>query len=232
MLVQPRDGVLSFSVPQWGMSPRTLLLPLVMLACAGCAGGKSGPASSSASFGNQIDPSVAAPAAENVQNPLTQIERADVVETVDAGLGKFLGNFSTEPAFDENEQFEGFRIVRIRNPELFRGLGLGRGDVVTRINEKPIESPPQAYEAFIALRTAPSLDIDYLRGGRPMRLSLPIVGEARPASSSAKTGSSAKTEQPGSQGSPSENAAESQQDARPVSIEAHGETPSGSAAKK
>jgi hypothetical protein len=114
---------------------------------------------------------------------------------VDAGLGRFLGNFSTEPAFDKDEQFEGFRIVRIRNPEMFRGLGLGRGDVITRINEKPIESPPQAYEAFVSLKTAASLDIDYLRGGRSMRLSLPIVGEAPAAApQSAKTGKVAKSQ--------------------------------------
>lgn len=137
----------------------------------------------SASLVGSLDESSAAPPVENVQSPVTQLERADVVRTVDEGLGRFLGNFSTEPAFDQNEQFQGFRIVKVRNRDLFRGLGIGRGDVVTRINDLPIESPPQAYAAFVSLKTAPSLDIDYLRGGRKMRLSLPIVGEAPPESS-------------------------------------------------
>lgn len=223
MLALLRHGFSGFSAPYWGMSPMKMFLPLATLICVGCAGGKSEAVNAPAAFGNQIDPSGAAPPAENVQSPVTQIERADVVETVDAGLGKFLGNFSTEPAFDQNEQFEGFRIVRIRNPELFRGLGLGRGDVVTRINEKPIESPPQAYEAFIALKTAPSLDIDYLRGGRPMRLSLPIVGEARPSAVSAKTES--KTSEKGKD-------AEEQESSRPISIQAQGEPAAKPATKK
>lgn len=155
----------------------------------------------SASIVSGLDDSSAAPPVENVQSPVTQLERADVVRTVDEGLGRFLGNFSTEPAFDENEQFQGFRIVKVRNRDLFRGVGIGRGDVVTRINQLPIESPPQAYAAFVSLKTASSLDIDYLRGGRKMRLSLPIVGEApaeSPPNSENSEGKAAKSDAPAS----------------------------------
>lgn len=119
----------------------------------------------------------AAPPIEVVAVPVTQLERGDVVETVDAGLGRFLGSFVTEASLNEQGKFLGFKIVRVNDPDLFQGLGIGPGDVVTSINDRPIERPGEAYEAFVALRSAPSLEIAYLRGGHPMRLSLPIVGK-------------------------------------------------------
>jgi S1-C subfamily serine protease len=124
--------------------------------------------------------SLAAPPIENVQAPITQLERQDVVETVDAGLGAFLQDFSTEPSLTPEGEFVGFKIVRIHDRKKYEGLGIGPGDVVTSINGRPIERPTQAYAAFVSLKTAQSLDIEYLRGGRVMRLSLPIVGEAKP----------------------------------------------------
>ena len=117
-----------------------------------------------------------APPMENVSVPVTQLERKDVIATVDAGLGQFLQSVEIEPSLTESGAFMGFRIVRVVDSESFRGLGIGAGDVVTSINQHPIERPNEAYEAFVGLRTAERLDIDYLRGGRPMRLSLPIVG--------------------------------------------------------
>jgi S1-C subfamily serine protease len=112
--------------------------------------------------------------------PIIELDRRDVVATVDAGLGRFLAEFLTEPALNARGEFEGFRIVRVTDPQKFRGLGIGPGDVVRSINGQPIERPGQAYEAFVALKSAESLDIDYTRSGRPMRLSLPIVGVATP----------------------------------------------------
>ena len=122
-----------------------------------------------------------APPMEVVSMPITSLERSEVIEVIDAGLGAFLADFVTEPSLDERGAFQGFLIVEITDPARFRGLGLGPGDVVTRINDQPIERPAEAYAAFIALRTAPSLEISYLRGGRPMRLSLPIVASKEPA---------------------------------------------------
>ncbi len=121
-----------------------------------------------------------APPIENVQAPLTQLERESVDRTVDEGLGTFLRRFSTEPALSPEGEFQGFRIVGVEDREFFKGLGIGIGDVVTAINGQPIERPTEAYAAFVGLKTAQLLEIDYLRGGRPMRLSLPIVGEPKP----------------------------------------------------
>ena len=123
-----------------------------------------------------------APVIENVQTPITELQREDVVKTVDAGLGSFLQSFQTEASLNQEGEFEGFRIVRIVDRERFRGLGIGAGDVVTSINGQSIERPMQAYAVFMSLKTAELLEIDYLRAGRKMRLSLPILGELPSAS--------------------------------------------------
>lgn len=122
---------------------------------------------------------------ENVSTPITQLERKDVLATIDAGLGRFLQKFDMEPSLTPAGEFSGFRIVRIHDADSFQGLGIGPGDIITSINQHPIERPTEAYEAFIGLRTAEALDIDYVRGGRSMRLSLPIVGSAESAKSPA-----------------------------------------------
>lgn len=158
---------------------RPLCAVLAMALCVAC-GSKSPPPKPLTGMGPEMntEDSLAASPIENVQAPITQLERQDVVDTVDAGLGSFLQDFSTEPSLTPEGEFVGFKIVRVHNRKKYEGLGIGPGDVVTSINGRPIERPTQAYAAFVSLKTAQSLDIEYLRGGRLMRLSLPIVGEA------------------------------------------------------
>lgn len=132
-----------------------------------------------------------APPVESVARPVTHLEREDVVATVDAGLGRFLQHLEMEASLTPSGEFTGFRIVRIVTPNLFDGVGIGAGDIVTRVNDQPIERPIEAYEAFVALKAAESLDIDYVRGGRLMRLSLPIMDGV--GSEGAKTAPSSKT---------------------------------------
>lgn len=136
---------------------------------------------------------------ESVDVPLTELTRKDVVETVDAGLGKFLQQLEVEAVVDEGV-FHGFRIVRFQDPARWSGVGLMPGDVVLRINGAAIERPDQAHQVFSSLKTAPALELDYERGGQPMKLALPIVGEApaptTPASSSAPASGAPPTPAP------------------------------------
>lgn len=162
--------------------PPTLLNPVWAIGfatvCIACAGKQTAPKPLTG-MGPEMNTqeSLAAAPIENVQAPITHLDRRDVVETVDAGFGSFLQDFETEPALTPEGTFEGFRIVRVHDRKKYEGLGIGPGDVVTSINGQPIERPAQAYAAFVSLKTASSLDVEYLRGGRMMRLSLPIVGE-------------------------------------------------------
>jgi hypothetical protein len=134
---------------------------------------------------------------ESVDVPLTQLERADVVATVDAGLGAFLQEVEVRASMVDGA-FQGFEIVRFDKPDRWRGVGLLPGDVIVRINDQPIERPEQAYAAFAALKSAPALEVSYLRQDRAMRLSLPIVGEApsAPAPASAPASASATPSSP------------------------------------
>lgn len=162
--------------PQQFIAP-VIAISGVLVFLEACSGGQNESLSPPNFSGQREDASTAAPPVENVQAPITHLERKDVVEVVDLGMGRFLQKFSVEESLNEQGAFQGFRIVHVEERRYFEGLGIGLGDVITKINDQPIERPAQAYAAFVGLKTAPRLDIDYLRGGRPMRLSLPIVGE-------------------------------------------------------
>lgn len=108
------------------------------------------------------------------------LARADVERVVDAGLGRFLAHVSIEPRLSAG-RFAGWSIVALEPPELWRGVDLRPGDVVTQINGMPIEREMEAYDAFQAVRQAPALEVSYLRGTEPRRLRFDIVGAASPA---------------------------------------------------
>ena len=153
------------------------LLAVALLGVAGCGHPKEAEDPHVVESAGLPDVETRAPVLESVDTPLTELERAKVVKAVDDGLGHFLQRVELEASLKEG-RFEGFRIVRFAVPEDWRGVGILVGDVITSINDLPIERPEQAHAAFVALRTAPALEVAYLRAGSPMRLSLPIVGPA------------------------------------------------------
>ena len=105
------------------------------------------------------------------------IAREALVPVLDEGLGKFLQNVETEPAFHKGA-FVGFRILSLfpGEPE-FASLDLRPGDTVTRVNGKSIERPEQAIAVWDELRTASNLVVDYRRDGEPHTLRFTIVDE-------------------------------------------------------
>lgn len=155
-----------------------LLLSLCLLSACG---GSQKEAQAPQVLAQSQDASVAG-VQESVDVPLTQLERAEVAATVEAGLGSFLQQVELEESLKEGE-FEGFRIVRFTEPARWRGVGLQPGDVILSVNDASIERPEQAYAVFVSLKTADVLEVAYLRGGQPMRLSLPIKGEPSPSES-------------------------------------------------
>jgi len=101
-----------------------------------------------------------------------RLKRADVERVVDAGLGRFLGQVAIEPHLSAG-RFTGWSIVGLQPPELWRGVDLQLGDVVTRINGMPIERDVQAFDAFQAVRHAEQLEVSYLRQGQSLRYHRP-----------------------------------------------------------
>jgi general secretion pathway protein C len=104
--------------------------------------------------------------------PVT-LRRQEMVQVVDAGLGRFLQKVDVEPSF-ANGRFQGFRIVELRPGSFWQSVDLQPGDVVLSVNGMPIERDKQAYDAFQTLRTARELRVDYLRDGQPRSLVYPI----------------------------------------------------------
>ncbi len=108
------------------------------------------------------------------------LKRADVERVVDAGLGQFLAQVAVEPSLSGGK-FRGWSIVGLAPAEAWRGVDLQPGDVVTRVNGMAIEREMEAYDAFQAVRQAPTLEVTYLRQNQPRTLRFTIVGAPSPA---------------------------------------------------
>lgn len=108
------------------------------------------------------------------------LRRADVERVVDAGLGRFLGSVVIEPSLSAGK-FKGWSIVGLQPADLWGGVDLQPGDVVTKVNGMPIEREVEAFDAFQAVRQAPMLEITYLRQNQPRTLRFTIVGAPSPA---------------------------------------------------
>ncbi|MGD8606907.1 MAG: hypothetical protein PVH21_06415 [Myxococcales bacterium] len=104
-----------------------------------------------------------------------RIARAEITAVLDDGLGRFLQNVETEPAFYKGA-FVGFRIVSLfPGDPAYASLDLRPGDTVTSVNGKPIERPEQAAAIWEGLRTASNLVVDYRRGDESYALRFAIV---------------------------------------------------------
>jgi len=103
------------------------------------------------------------------------ISRSDLVPVLEGGLGRFLQNVETEPAFHQGA-FVGFRIVSFFPGDLeYASLDLRPGDIVTHVNGRSIERPEQAVAVWEALRTASDLVVLYRRGDDDLALKFRIV---------------------------------------------------------
>lgn len=124
-------------------------------------------------------PDVAGAAQSTPASPGT-LQRADVERIVDAGFGRFLTHVDVEPSVSAGK-FKGWSIVALQPPELWSGIDLQPGDVVTRVNGMPIERELEAYDAFQSVRAANKLEVSYLRQNQPRTLTYVIVGKPSPA---------------------------------------------------
>ncbi len=152
----------------------TSLVSLLSLFCAACGSGAPMPAESA------MPPELVAHPPSKPRAPVTSLGRSGVREVVRGGMGRFLQDVSLEDTpVMRNGKFLGFRVVALFGP--LEDSELRPGDVVTRVNGKPIEHPEEALVVFQSLTTATELVVDYERGGKAQQLKLPIVDDAAPA---------------------------------------------------
>lgn len=125
-------------------------------------------------------PPPAAPVASNTQAPPGKLFRDDVVHVVDQGAGSFLQKIKVEPNL-RDDKFAGWIVRALYPRDFWEGVDLQPGDIVTQVNDKPIERDSQAFEVFQSLKTAPVLKVSYLRDGTPRTLSYEIIERNVPA---------------------------------------------------
>ncbi|MEP6654123.1 MAG: hypothetical protein ABJA82_12240 [Myxococcales bacterium] len=110
------------------------------------------------------------------------IRRAALVRTLDAGLGAWLRGVDVEGKVDRGH-FQGWLVRGIYSGDpCWSDVDVLPGDVVTRINHRPIERPEEAQAVWTALRTSSEILIELLRDGRPRSLKFLVVETAAEAS--------------------------------------------------
>jgi len=136
----------------------------LLLACmlVGCGGAKTEEASTSADVSAADAPPVE-----------TELHRAALDELLAKGPAYVLAMVQIDSVMADG-RFTGFKIVSFRTA-LPAYLELAPGDVVTRVNDLPVERPEQFFEVFEKLKTATEVKFDILRGGAPKTLTYPIV---------------------------------------------------------
>jgi len=121
--------------------------------------------------------------------PVGSVERREVEQTVEAGLGAFLQRLSVEPVI-EGDKFVGFRLVDIDPAMIRQGIDIQVGDVLTKANGHSLEVETEAFAAFEGLRTAKEIRLALRRNGRQQEVVIPIIGDptSGPTTSGADAG--------------------------------------------
>jgi serine protease Do len=122
-----------------------------------------------------LSPSSAPPPSCDARRGRDGLRRAAVVRTVDGGLGHWLQRVDVDPKL-EHGRFRGWIIRNLpAGDACYADLDLRAGDVVTRINGRPVERPEEASDIWDGLRTSSTLVIDFTRSGQPRTLRFKIV---------------------------------------------------------
>lgn len=135
---------------------------------AGCA---ADPAPSSNAPGVER---VIAPAPRVVGPPAGALFRDDVNALIDRGFPQFLQRIDVEPRLVDG-QFRGWSIVGLQPSEFWKGVDLHPGDVVTRVNDLPIERETEAFDVFESLKQSDALRVAFQRDGQSRVLEYKIV---------------------------------------------------------
>lgn len=149
--------------------------------------GSAAPADQDASAGDDPEgepaanaPNVAAPGMPAVCHArvgVRGIRRSALKRTVDGGLGNWLRGVEVEPRV-ERGQFRGWLVQRVYEGDpCWADVDLKSGDIVTRVNRRPIERPEQAHAVWSSLREARDIVVDYERAGRPRTLRFDVVDD-------------------------------------------------------
>ena len=105
------------------------------------------------------------------------VRRSALVRLIDAGLPRWMQGVEGDRAL-ANHRFQGWLIKSIHPGDpCYQDIDLQHGDVVQKVNGKSIEKPEQAFDVAQSLKTAPAIVVEFLRDGKPQRLTIAIADE-------------------------------------------------------
>lgn len=116
----------------------------------------------------------APPAAQ--RPPQGALYREDVNATLARGFPEFLQHVDVEPRLVDG-QFRGWSIVQLNPSEFWSGVDLRPGDIVTRVNDLPIERETEAFDAFESLKKSDALRVAFQRDGQSRVLEYKIISK-------------------------------------------------------
>jgi type II secretory pathway component PulC len=114
-----------------------------------------------------------------VQKPVSRppqgaLYREDVNALIERGFPEFLQRVDVEPRLVDG-QFRGWSIVQLNPREFWSDVDLRPGDIVTRVNDLPIERETEAFDAFQSLKQSDALRVAFERGGQTRVLEYKII---------------------------------------------------------
>ena len=119
-----------------------------------------------------------APAAQKIpaRPPQGALYRDDVNALIERGFPQFLQRVEVEPRLVDG-QFRGWSIVNLNPSDFWSGVDLKPGDVVTRVNDLPIERETEAFDAFESLKQSDALRVAFQRDGQSRVLEYKIISK-------------------------------------------------------
>ena len=118
-----------------------------------------------------------APAQKVAPRPPTgALYRDDVNALIERGFPQFLQRVEVEPRLVDGE-FRGWSIVNLNPSDFWSGVDLKPGDIVTRVNDLPIERETEAFDAFQSLKQSDALRVAFQRDGQSRVLEYKIISK-------------------------------------------------------
>jgi hypothetical protein len=117
-------------------------------------------------------PAAAAAAPASAPGRLLRAEVDRVL--VQQGPAWVLRRVLSEEVMGRDGKFKGWRLVGL--PEEWRSIDIRPGDVVTRVNGMPLETPNQAFDAWRSVAKHPAIKVSLIRDGARREVSIPIDG--------------------------------------------------------
>jgi hypothetical protein len=100
--------------------------------------------------------------------------KRDLVDTALANPMAMSKGARVVPAMKDGK-VEGFKLYAIRPSSVYARLGFTNGDTLQKINGMSLESADKALEVYTKLRDATKLDVEIVRRGKPLTISITIV---------------------------------------------------------